>query len=225
MPRTKRLLPIPGALHIICRGNNRQNAFKSEEDKQKYHSLLFDLKQENNIKIFHYCLMDNHLHLIVWIEEDSKLSRFMLQVNLTYFHYFRRKYGYFGHFWQNRFKSNLIGEDSYLLQCGKYIELNPVRANIVPKPEDFIFSSYNHYSKGRADRVISDSPVYLGLADKPEMRQQKYRDFIVDERLVNEGWIQRLRYIGSEEFAKRMEEYFHIKNMNLKRGRPGKLRK
>lgn len=225
MPRTKRLLPTPGALHIMCRGNNKQNIFDSMEDKHEYCLLLFDLKNENNISIFHYCLMNNHLHLIVWVEENSKISRFMMQANLAYFHYFRRKYGYCGHFWQNRFRSNLIGEDSYLLQCGKYIELNPVRANIAKMPHEYEFSSYSHYAYGREDRLITASPAYLGLADSLEERQELYRNFIVDESFVNEGWLQRLQYIGSEIFQRKMQEYFQIRNANLKRGRPRKIGK
>jgi len=69
----------------MCRGNNKQIVFRSSEDKLKYYSLLFDLKAENCVGILHYCLMDNHLHLIVWVHEGSRLARFMLQVNLGYF--------------------------------------------------------------------------------------------------------------------------------------------
>lgn len=128
MPRGKRIIPIDGAIHAMIRGNNKQNLFRTEKDKWIYYSLLRDFKKENNINIFHYCLMNNHVHLIVWLDEQSLLSRFMKQVNLSYASYFKKIYGYCGHFSQDRFKSNLIENESYLLQCGKYIELNPVRA-------------------------------------------------------------------------------------------------
>jgi putative transposase len=149
----------------MCRGNNKQLIFRSAEDKLKYYSLLFELKDENGIDILHYCLMDNHLHLIVWIREESKLARFMLQVNLAYFHYFKRTYGYDGHFWQNRYRSNLIEKDSYLLQRGKYIELNPVRAQMVAIPDEYRFSSYPHYANGKKDNIIAKSPAYLALSE------------------------------------------------------------
>jgi putative transposase len=118
-------------MHIMCRGNNKQEIFLNNKDKLYYYSLLKKLKQENRITVFHYCLMSNHIHLVVWLNDKCNLSRFMKQVNLSYFYYYKRNYGYCGHFWQDRFKSNIVETDSYLLQCGKYIELNPVKAGIV----------------------------------------------------------------------------------------------
>ena len=206
----------------MCRGNNKQVIFRSSEDKFKYYSLLFDLKEENLIWILHYCLMDNHLHLIVWVQENSRLARFMLQVNLSYFHYFKRRYGYDGHFWQNRYRSNLIEEDSYLLQCGKYIELNPVRARMVAAPEEYGFSSYSYYAYGKKDKIINVSPAYLILSQDAEARMQQYRSFVIDEVLANGSWIERLRYVGSEAFISKMQEYFQMKNTNLRKGRPRK---
>jgi len=209
----------------MCRGNNKQIVFRSSEDKLKYYSLLFDLKAENCVGILHYCLMDNHLHLIVWVHEGSRLARFMLQVNLGYFFYFKRKYCYDGHFWQNRYRSNLIEEDSYLIQCGKYIELNPVRAHMVTMPEEYKFSSYSHYAFGKEDKIIMDSFAYVALSQNIESRKQLYRSFVIDELLINGLWIERMRYIGSEAFVVKMQEYFQMKNTNLKRGRPRKTEK
>lgn len=123
MPRIRRLIPLNAAMHLMCRGNNKQNIFLKDKDKLYYHSLLSKFKEENKVIIFHYCFMNNHIHLIVWLNAHTTLSRFMKQVNLSYFKYFRKSYDYCGHLWQDRFKSNIINTDSYLLQCGKYIEL------------------------------------------------------------------------------------------------------
>lgn len=173
MPRAKRIIPYDAALHVISRGNNRNKTFHSDNDKLRYYTLLRGLKDENKVDILHYCLMDNHAHLILYLNPGNTVSKFMKQVNLTYFHYYRKTYGYFGHFWQDRFKSNIIEMDSYLLQCGKYIELNPVRAGIVDHPADYAFSSYKFYADGKVDTLISPSPAYLGLSDLVVLRQRQ----------------------------------------------------
>lgn len=188
MSRTKRTIPINAAMHIVCRGNNKQNIFNGEGDKLRYYSLLKTFKDENKLCIFHYCLMNNHAHLIVWLDEESKVSRFMKQVNLTYFNYFNKIYSYVGHLWQGRFKSSIIDNDPYLLQCGKYIELNPVRAGLVYYPQDYAFSSYNHYANGKPDSLITDNPVYNGLSDSEEKRKSQYVEFVVDDQLVKNKW-------------------------------------
>ncbi|MHB8155614.1 MAG: transposase [Candidatus Omnitrophota bacterium] len=182
MPRAKRIIPGNAALHVISRGNNRSTVFHSDNDKLKYYTLVGELKDENKIDVFHYCLMNTHIHIILNLNPESTLSRFMKQLNLTYFHYYRKKYGYFGHFWQDRFKSNIIDTDSYLLQCGKYIELNPVRAGMVSYPEEYLFSSYNCYANSKPDGLITLSPVYLGLSDSAQIRQKQYVDFVVENK-------------------------------------------
>lgn len=220
MPRAGRLIPIEAALHIMCRGNNRQNIFNREEDKLYYYSLLRDLKDDNNITIFHYCFMDNHLHLIVWLNSQSRISRFMKQINLCYFNYYKKIYGYSGHLWQGRFKSNIIDTDSYLLQCGKYIELNPVRANIVSLPEEYRFSSYSYYAKGIPDAIVTSSPAYIALSDSIENRRGQYIKFVVDGNIINTGKLMKQLFIGSDAFVKKLQEYYCTRNTRLKRGRP-----
>jgi putative transposase len=222
MPRTRRVIPFNAALHVISRGNNRQNVFHNDNDKLKYYILLKELKEENRIDILHYCLMDNHIHLILYLNAKSMLSKFMKQVNLTYFHYYRKTYGYFGHFWQDRFKSNIIETDSYLLQCGKYIELNPVRAKIVDNPSKYLFSSYNFYAKGKADALLTQSPSYLDLSDCAISRKKQYVDFVVDSSIINSEILMKRLYIGSQAFINKLQEYYNIRERRENRGRPPK---
>lgn len=180
MPRAKRIIPENAVLHVISRGNNQNVVFHSDNDKLRYYMLLRKLKDENKIDIFHYCLMNTHVHIILKLNPNSTLSRFMKQLNLAYFHYYRKMYGYFGHFWQDRFRSNIIDMDSYLLQCGKYIELNPVRAGMVNYPGEYLFSSYNRYANNKPDGLITLSPAYLGLSDSAQIRREQYVDFVVE---------------------------------------------
>ncbi len=222
MPRVKRIVPPNATLHVISRGNNRRDVFHSDNDKLRYYTLLLKLKQENHINILHYGLMANHVHLVLQLQPQSSLSKFMKQLNLAYFHYYRRLYDYTGHFWQGRFKSNIIEMDSYLLQCGKYIELNPVRAGVVGHPAKYQFSSYNFYAGGRSDSLITPSPVYLGLADSPELRQEQYIDFVVDSSIMNSDLLASKIYIGSQAFINRLQVQYKVGNKKEKRGRPFK---
>ena len=91
MPRTRRMIPIDSAIHIMCRGNNRQKVFTGDVDKLYYWRLLKNLKEGNQVELLHYCIMDNHVHLIVWVRSQSKLSKFMKQVNLSYFGYYKKR--------------------------------------------------------------------------------------------------------------------------------------
>lgn len=222
MPRRKRFLPVDSAVHIMCRGNNKQNIFNNDSDKLYYWRLLKELKDENSVDIFHYCMMNNHVHLIVWISKESKVSKFMKQLSLTYFSYYKQRYGYWGHIWQGRYKSNVIETDPYLLQCGKYIELNPVCAGMVNLPEEYAFSSYRHYALGYPDAVITDSPTFIDLAEDLDKRRQLYIAFVVDNSIINSDNITSQAFIGSQDFIKKLRQYYGIKETNPKGGRPRK---
>lgn len=226
MPRTKRLLPPSDvALHLTARGNNHLYLFRSDSDKTYYLSAAEKLKAENGIDIFHYCLMDNHVHLIVWLQQQSNLSRFMKQLQLMYFSYYKAAYDYAGHLWQGRFKSNLVDNDTYLLQCGKYIELNPERAGMVASPDEYCFSSYRYYAYGDQDSLLTPSPAYLGLANTAEGRRRRYISCTVDSNLINTRKLQGQLFLGGEAFVRRLEEYYQIRNRALVRGRPRKTEK
>ncbi len=181
MARQPRLIPPQGFLHVICRGNNRRKLFFHPRDFRIYERELIKLKHQEQIKILHYCLMPNHIHLLVGVRETSDLSRFMKRLNLKYFFYYRKKHIYTGHLWQDRFKSKIIEEESYLIQCGKYIELNPVRAGIVHSPEEYIYSSYLHYIRGTKDDIVDSSPLYSDLGNTVEKRQAAYRNIMIKE--------------------------------------------
>ncbi len=220
MPRVGRIVPKDGALHIMCRGNNKQSILSQDQDKYKYYSLLEKYKEENQLDILHYCLMNNHVHLIVWLNFQSRISRFMKQVNLSYFFYYKCKYGYCGHMWQDRFKSNIIDTDIYLLQCGKYIELNPLRAGLVTSPEMYPFSSYNFYANGNHDNVLSPNPLYIELSSCPEIRKKHFRKFVLDQKVVCHDSFANHLFLGNPDFIGRMEKFYNVTNSKKKRGRP-----
>ena len=203
----------------MVRGNNKKTIFLDEYDKRYYLKLLLDYKTDHEVDIYHYCIMDNHLHLLLLSRRAEALSGFMKKVNLSFFFHFRNKYGYVGHLFQNRFKSNIIDHDSYLLQCGKYIELNPVRKGIVATPESCPFSSYRYYAMGSNDPLISPDPLYVALSDNAEGRRKLYREFVIDNAMISAEKTRNSLYIGSEAFIRRMELTYGLPNRRRPRGR------
>jgi putative transposase len=220
MSRISRPIPADGCLHVMCRGNNRQFIFNSEDDFRYYYELLRDLREENHIDIYHYCLMSNHLHMIVSLYEDSTLSKYMKQVNLGFFHYFKKQYDYSGHLWQGRYKSCIIEKNNYLLQCGKYIEMNPVRAGIVESPDQYKYSSFKYYSMGNSDKLVTENPLFHEFGSSLKRRRELYIDFVLPEFIKTRLGME--RFVGTDEFIRKHEVRFQLKNTRLKRGRPRK---
>jgi putative transposase len=225
MARCARIISFDLPMHIMNRGNNRQPIFTNPQEKLYFLSLLHKMKAINGIHIYHYCLMNNHMHLIVRLEPDGELSRFLKQVFLAYYCLFRNKHEYVGHLVQGRFKGLVIDSEGYLIQCGKYIELNPVRAKIVAYPGDYEFSSYRYYAEGLYDPLITPNPSFAGLAKDEAARQEAYKRLLIDEGMVSSEKLRSHHYLGSEAFIGRMETKFGIKNAALKRGRPKELKK
>ena len=175
MPRTARQLVDDGCYHILTRGNNRAAVFHETADYQRYGQLLLELLPRHHVQVYHYCFMTNHVHLLVRAATGVGLRQAMQQLNLRYALLYKRKYAHTGHFWQDRFKSLLIAEDAYLLACGAYIELNPVRARMVKQPHEYPWSSARRYLADRADPLLTPSPAYLNLGHTPTARQQQYQ--------------------------------------------------
>jgi len=220
MPRTRRIYIEEGVYHLLTRGNNKQLVFKDKEDFEAYKSILKQLKEEQIFGLYHYCLMSNHVHLIVETNKMTKLSKMMKRLNLFYYNHYKKRYGYTGHFWQDRFKSLLIQKDEYLLTCGLYIERNPVRAKIVDSAAKYPYSSYNYYAYGKEDVLVDRDVYYDELGRNDKERQNSYRRLMLDkEKNLNDMIFNQL-FLGSNEFIKQMEDKFKINNVRLERGRP-----
>ena len=222
MPRVGRIYIEEGVFHVMARGNNKQPVFNNERDFIIYKETLSRLKNEQPFKLYHYCFMTNHVHMIIETNEDTELSKLMKRINLSYYHYYKKRYGYSGHFWQDRFKSLLIEKDSYLLACGLYIERNPVRAKMVTRPEQYPYSSYAYYAFGKDDPLLDKDPCYEALGKDDLRRQNEYRKLAVTDTEQIGQAIARQLFLGSAGFIKRMEKMFDVNNIRLERGRPKK---
>lgn len=169
----------------MTRGNNHVQVFKSPSDYNYFIELISRYKQIHPFDLYHYCLMPNHTHLLIGTKGAEDFSVFMKKLNLAYFHYFRKKYGWIGHLWQDRFKSQPIGKDEYFIQCGKYIELNPVRKKIVEKPEDYQHSSYRYYALNEANDLITLDFIFEEMGSNNIERAKKYRELLIEETVKN----------------------------------------
>jgi putative transposase len=111
-------------------------------------------------------------------ESGGRLSEIMKVINLAYARHYKHRYCHIGHFWQDRYKSIIVSKDDYLLACGSYVELNPVRAKMVEDPKDYRWSSYLAYAYGKRDALVDEHPVYLQLSGDETERRKRYREFI-----------------------------------------------
>ncbi len=182
MPRAKRVLdPTGGVYHVTCRGNDRQQVFFDDEDRSIYCWLLKEIKERTSFLLFHYCLMDNHVHLLISPSNNATLSEIMKSINQRYTWHFKKKYGHVGHLWQQRFWSRLIEDDAYLLVCGLYIELNPVRAGLAADPAGHVWSSYRAYSEGAENALVDTDPLYASLGRVPGGAMAAYRQLAIGQ--------------------------------------------
>lgn len=190
MPRKIRELMSRGIYHVFNRGNDRRNLFQDDEDFHYFLNQMLVVKTELDIQLYHYCIMTNHFHLLLQIKEAETLSKFMHRIQLSYARYFKRKYSFIGHVFQERFRSPRIPEESYYLQCGRYIERNAVKAGLVKDSSQYEWSSASYYASGKLNLLITPNLYYQEMGLTPEQRQLNYRRFLsVDEpysQLVDE---------------------------------------
>lgn len=231
MPRASRIVIAGYAHHIIQRGHNRQAVFVSDRDFLYYLENLREWKDAYDCRIYAYCLMTNHVHLIVDPGEDERnLACLMKRVAGRHTRYVNRLERRTGSLWEGRFKSSPISTDEYLLACCRYVELNPVRAGIVADPADYRWSSYGVKIGSRQEALLDQDPRYLGLADSEKERAEIYATW-VKESIAAEEWelirksLQRGQLTGSSRFVEEIEKKIERRVEFRGPGRPKKVKK
>ena len=142
MPRVSRTFLNYSCYHVIARGNQKQKVFKGKGDYARYLNILKKAKRKYGISLYTYCLMPNHIHLLIEASVSRNMSKFMHWISRGYTAYFNCKYKKVGHLWQGRFKSKPILKGQYLVNVANYMEGNPVRAKLVDDIADYPWSSY-----------------------------------------------------------------------------------
>jgi putative transposase len=151
MPRKPRILLDGGFYHVLTRGNDKRRLFRDKRDHIFFLDTIRRYLVKFEIRIVHYCLMPTHLHFLARLDDAGDLPKFMQGILQVYADYFKRKYNSCGYVFQNRYKSLLIESEGYLLECGRYIERNPLRAGLVENIADYPWSSFSFYANGNKE--------------------------------------------------------------------------
>jgi putative transposase len=161
MPRISRGLADDCIYHVINRGNGGQVVFQKDKDYEAFVNLMKEAKIRYAVKIFAYCLMPNHFHLVVMPHQSEDLSKWMQWLLTSHVRRFHKHYGTSGHIWQGRYKSFLIQKDSHLLSVLKYVESNPLRAGLVNAANNWLWSSHRESIHKGGHLLIDEVPVEL----------------------------------------------------------------
>jgi putative transposase len=226
MPRKPRMY-LPGIpCHVIQRGNNRDACFFAEQDYLFYLDCLQDACRRYQVTVHAYVLMTNHVHLLMTPTDAEGISRVTQSVGRRYVQYINFEYRRSGTLWEGRHKASLIDADNYLLICMRYIELNPVRANMVQHPAEYRWSSYRVNAQSETATLIQPHPLYLVLGSDPSSRQHAYRCLF--ENQLDHQDIHAIRTalqfstpLGNDRFKQQIEAALGRSTGCAKRGRPG----
>ncbi len=220
MPRIARIIAPGYAHHVTQRGNNRAQVFFNDEDRQTYLKLLSGYAEKYQLQICAWCLMDNHLHLLVVPKEEISLARGIGLTNMVYTQYLNRQRGQSGRIWQNRFFSCVVEDNEYLWAVARYIERNPLKPGLAEHPTDYPWSS------ARAHLGV-DADEFLQLRDwlDPSEREA-YAAYVLTDDTERNNTIRKAtrtgRPFGTESFVDTLEYELHRTVRAKRAGRPRK---
>lgn len=179
MPRKPRI-HNPGAVyHVILRGNARQDIFFDAEDRRRFFVLLQEGIKRNGYRLHGYCLMTNHLHLVIQVGEIP-LSRIMQNLSLRYTKWINWRQNRIGHLFHGRYKAVMVEADNYLAQLVAYLHLNPVRAGIGEDPIEYPWSSYRAYLGLEQAPWLTTEPVLSQFSSREKRARELFREFVVE---------------------------------------------
>jgi putative transposase len=211
--------------HVIQRGNNHLPCFFAEDDYRFYLNCLDEGRQKYNVSVHAYVLMTNHVHLLMTPMDMTGISRLMQSIGRRYVQYINYTYRRSGTLWEGRHKASLIQAENHLLTCYRYIEMNPVRAQMVEHPGDYPWSSYRHHAYGEQNPIISDHSLYNELDNNKKSRLACYRELFLTD--IEKEALQAIRKainfsmpLGNNRFQEEVEEVLKRKVGYAKRGRP-----
>ncbi len=180
----------------MMRGNNRKRIYEKNRDKAKLLDIMMKIKEATGFKLLAYCIMDNHIHLL--LKEEENLSNLMKKINLRYAAYFNTKYNKIGHVFQDRFRSEPVEDDRYLLCLMRYIHNNPVEAKMTKEPEEYKWSSYNDY--------ISKSSIITDVDFIIDMFSIEGKGFLIEEFKKYHKIHDDNTYLEGDRYKKEIEE-------------------
>ncbi|MEE8126127.1 MAG: transposase [Nitrospirales bacterium] len=221
---------VPGIpLHVIQRGNNRERVFKSVADYNAYLKWLTEASKRHGCAIHAYVLMSNHVHLLVTPASAESLPKMCQSLGRRYVQYVNTTYQRTGTLWEGRYRATLIDSEAFFLTCCRYIELNPVRAEMVAHPRSYRWSSYPFHAEGKSDIIVTPHALYHQLGKTAVERQKAYRELFrrhlngetltAIREATNKAWV-----LGSDRFKARLAKKIDRQISPLPRGRPSLAR-
>lgn len=174
MPRQARIISETGMYHVILRGINKQDIFFDNQDRYKFINELIKTKEKYEYELLTYCLMPNHVHFELK-DKNMQLSEIMKSLNISYSSYFNKKYDRVGHLFQNRYFSNPIQTDKYLLELHRYIHQNPIKAGI-SSLENYRWSSYRSYAYEEDDKVTDVELIKSYFSNMDELKKFNFQN-------------------------------------------------
>ncbi len=212
MPRTGRVLLPNYPHHVVQRGHNRQAVFAVDADYRYYLETLRTWKVEFDIRVYAYCLMTNHVHLLLEPpDEVASLGRLMKRLAGRQTRYVNRLEGRSGSLWEGRYKSSPVQTEQYFLSCCRYIELNPVRAGMVAHPDQYHWSSFRARKFGVGNEWLDRHECYMALGESERARRDRYMRFVEQDIDDNEitlirTSLQRGQLTGDTRFIDQVEQ-------------------
>jgi putative transposase len=225
MPTTARVVLPAFPHHVVQRGHNRQVVFAANSDYERYLATLAEFKEVFRVKVYAWCLMTNHVHLLVEPSTATGLGMLMKRVSARQTRYRNHIERRSGTLWQGRYKSSLVQTDAYLLACCRYIEVNPVRAGMVAAAQDYPWSSCRARLGYAKPSILDLDPCYEALAADEPTRRERYREFLQGS-VPEAEWpliraaVQRGQLTGDDAFSRRVSATLHRRMESRGPGRP-----
>jgi putative transposase len=220
MPRIARAVAVGYPHHIIQRGNNRQKIFFAQGTREKYLDWLKEYAGQWDARILAYCLMTNHIHLLVKPDKPESLAKMMQGMNVCYTRYINKRYKRTGRLLEGRYHSCIVDEESYLWVVARYIEQNPLRAGMVRQAEDYPYSSARAHITGEADKVLTEE-LFSGQEKADCIKFIKAPVPAKETELIRIN-TKRGKPIGDKKFVKRLEDELKVRFGIKMSGRPHK---
>lgn len=224
MPRRARHYVSGLPYHVVQRGNNREACFIEPENNQFYLELGQEVSKRYGVAVHAYCLMTNHIHMLATPDRVSSISETMKVVGSRYAQYINRKCQRTGTLWEGRRRASLVQSGKYFLACSRYIELNPIRAGMVKRPEEYRWSSYG--ANAWSDLCwLTPRNEYLMLGRDEKERTYAYRATFrhqsseEDLHLIREA-AHYCQLAGDDQFRAQIEEKYGVFLGQMRRGRP-----
>jgi putative transposase len=225
MPRRARLMLAGIPLHLVQRGNNRAACFLSDQDRSFYLFHLDRLLRPSGCTLHAYCLMTNHVHMLLTADSPDSCARLMKQIGQLHTQYVNRTYDRTGTLWEGRFRSCLVQSEDYVLACYRYIELNPVRAGLCTHPREHAWSSFGSNGEGRFDSRVTPHDEYLRLGQNKDERTQAYLELL--QAQLSAARLEEIRQatngnvaLGREPFGRQIAAALGRRAMRGTAGRP-----